>query len=95
MKENNPESVVVIGGVTLKVNGAIRYPDLTVKHSDGTIEFIEVKANLGIPTKKQITRDRLIQSGGAVVSSSKHAFLPVGFIGPTNVDLINVIVPVK
>jgi len=95
VKANNPEAEVGIGGVTLKVMGAVRYPDLTVKHPDGTIEFIEVKANLAIPTKKQITRDSLIQSGGGVVTTSKHGFLPVGIIGPTNVDLINVIVPVK
>jgi len=85
-----PGSQVQVGGVTLKSQGEIRYPDLTAVREDGTVEFVEVKAGGSQPTKRQIRIDQRIQAVGAIVTRTT-GIIPIGLIGPTNVDLHRVI----
>lgn len=85
-----PGSAVKVGGVTLSVDGSIRYPDLTIMKSDGTFEFVEVKSGAARLVKRQIRLDRIIQTKGAIVTRSDAGFIPLGAIPPTNVDLFRV-----
>ena len=94
--QNNDGATVQIHGVTLSVNGELRFPDLTVQNADGSFQFIEVKSGLARLSPRQIRLDRMIQTQGAVVITSNTGLIPLGRIGPTNVDLIRVVfVPKK
>ncbi|MDX3775602.1 RHS repeat-associated core domain-containing protein, partial [Chromatiaceae bacterium AAb-1] len=53
---------VLEGGITLSVDGSLRYPDLTIQYPDGRWEFVEVKSGNARLIKQQIRLDRIIQS---------------------------------
>ena len=82
-------------GVTLNVDGNIRYPDLTILDKEyNLLGFAEVKAGNARLIKRQIIRDRVIQTKGAtIVTTPAPSILPTGRIGPTNVDLFRVRYP--
>ena len=89
--KNNDGAVVQIHGVTLSVNGELRFPDLIVQNADGSFQFIEVKAGLARLSPRQVRLDRIIQTQGAIVITSNTGLIPLGQIPPTNVDLIRMV----
>jgi hypothetical protein len=82
-------------GVTLSVDGNIRYPDLTILDNSGNlVGFAEIKSGAARLIKRQIVRDRIIQTKGATIMTTPSAsMLRPGPIGPTNVDLFRVLIP--
>ncbi|QPB81549.1 hypothetical protein CWC22_000340 [Pseudoalteromonas rubra] len=85
--------IVLVKGVTLKVNGKIRYPDLTLLDgkTEELVSFMEVKLNNSRLIARQIRNDRMIQTEGAIVTRTPSpTFLPLGKIGKTNVELFRI-----
>ncbi|CAM3722259.1 hypothetical protein RHSA111115_03670 [Rheinheimera salexigens] len=82
---------VIIGQVTLLVDQTLRFPDLTVLYPNGTISFVEVKSGMARLNAQQVRLDRIIQSQGANIMTAPYgSFLSSGRIGPTDTDLVRV-----
>ncbi|KAF7787656.1 hypothetical protein PRUB_a5342 [Pseudoalteromonas rubra] len=85
--------IVFVKGVTLKVNGKIRYPDLTLLDgkTEELVSFMEVKLNNSRLIARQIRNDKIIQTEGAeIITSPAETLLPTGQIEGTNVELFRI-----
>ncbi|ALU44085.1 RHS repeat protein [Pseudoalteromonas rubra] len=85
--------IVLVKGVTLKVDGSIRYPDLTLfdGRTEELVSFMEVKLNNSRLISRQIRNDKIIQTKGAMVTRTPSpTLLPQGEIGKTNVELFRI-----